>query len=227
MSEPSIEFYNAAVDAIQAGDLPEALAATENSLTENPSDAETWQLYAMVLTALGRTEEAAKATTKLKELGLSEADEFLMKASESVSKGDLNSAIRHYESAFLAEPSRPEIHSAYALALMQSGKTNQAQAAAEKGVSLAPEDSRTNYALGHILRLSGDKDAALAALTKAVSAEPEMMIALYEQGMIFAEKGRLKDALANFEKFLEIHPDDPSASEAVASIRESMNGNSK
>ena len=222
MSEPNIEFYNEAVDAIQAGDLAGALAAAENSLTENPSDAETWQLYAMILNALGRMDDAAKATAKLKELGLSEADEFLLKASGAASAGDLNSAIRHYESAFLAEPDRPEIHSAYALALMQAGKVNEAQSAAEKGVSLAPDDSRANYALGHILRLTGDKDAALAALTKAVSAEPELMIALYEQGMVLAEKGRLKEALSNFEKFLEIHPDDPSASEAVASIREKM-----
>ncbi len=222
MPTPSIEFYNAALDAIQAGDLPTALVAAENSLTEDPTDTETWQLYAMVLTALGRKQDAAKATAKLKELGLGEADGFLMKAAEAASAGDLGSALRHYESAFLAEPERPEIHSAYALALLESGKTNEARAAAEKGVSLAPDDSRANYALGHILRLTGDKDAALDALTKAVTAEPELMIALYEQGMILAEKGRLKEALSNFEKFLETHPDDPSASEAVVRIREQM-----
>ena len=211
MPEASIEYYNTAVDAIHTGDFTEALVAAENSLTENPSDAQTWQLYVVILNTLGRK--------KLKELGLSEADEFLMKATDSASSGDLNSAIRHYESAFLAEPDRPEIHSAYALALMQSGKTNEALSAAEKGASLAPDDARTNYALGHILRLTGDKDAALVALTKAISAEPELMVALYEQGMILAEKGQLKEALSNFEKFLETHPEDPSASEAVASIR--------
>ncbi len=219
MPEASIEYYNTAVDAIHTGDFTEALVAAENSLTENPSDAQTWQLYVVILNTLGRKDDAAKATKKLKELGLSEADEFLMKATDSASSGDLNSAIRHYESAFLAEPDRPEIHSAYALALMQSGKPNEALSAAEKGNSLAPDDARTNYALGHILRLTGDKDAALVALTKAISAEPELMIALYEQGMILAEKGQLKEALSNFEKFLETHPEDSSASEAVASIR--------
>ncbi len=222
MPEASIEYYNAAVDAIHAGDLTEALAAAENSLTENPSDTQTWQLYVVILNTLGRKDDAAKATEKLKQLGLSEADELLLKAAESASFGDLDSAIRHYESALRAEPDRPDIHSAYALALMESGKTLEAQTAGQKGVSLAPDDSRTNYALGHILRLTGDKDAALAALTKALSAEPELMIALYEQGMILAEKGRLKEALSNFEKFLATHPGDPSASEAVASIREKL-----
>ena len=222
MPAPSIKFYNDAVDAIQSGDLTTALAAAENSLMEKPTDTETWQLYAMVLNALGRKKDAAKAIAKLKEIGLSEADEFLMKAGDAASSGDMNSAIRHYESASLAEPGRAEIHSAYALALMQGGKINEALASAEKGVFLAPEDSHTNYALGHILRLKGDTEAALVALTKAVSEEPEMVIALYEQGMILGEKGRLKEALSNFEKFLEMHPSDPSASEAVAMVREKL-----
>ncbi len=222
MPEASIEYYNAAVDAIHAGDLTDALAAAEKSLTENPIDTQTWQLYVLILNSLGRKDDAAKATEKLKQLGLSEADEFLLMAAESAASGDLDSAIQHFESAILAEPQRPDIHAAYAMALMESGKAVDAQAAAEKGVSLAPDDARTNHALGHILRLAGDKDAALAALTKALSAEPDLMIALYEQGMILAEKRRFKEALSTFEKFHKTHPSDPGASEAVARIREQM-----
>lgn len=222
MTAPSIEFYNAAVDAIQAGDLSEALTAAQNSLTENPTDPETWQLYAMVLGALGRKEDAAKATAKLKELGLSETDELLMQAADTAGAGELTTALGHYEAALALEQTRPEIHAGYALALSQIGREADAIAAARKAVSTDPTDPRANYALGHVLRLAGDKDGALAALTNAVSAEPEMMLALYEQGMILAEKGRLKEALSNFEKFLHTHPGDPSATEAVAAIRDQM-----
>jgi Flp pilus assembly protein TadD len=41
LSDPSIGFYNAAVDAIQAGRLDESLYAAKNSLTEDPKDTET------------------------------------------------------------------------------------------------------------------------------------------------------------------------------------------
>ncbi|MDB4314250.1 tetratricopeptide repeat protein, partial [Akkermansiaceae bacterium] len=64
MAKPSIEFYNSAVDAVQAGDLPLALKSVEDSLTEAPNDAQTWQLYAVILNAMGETEKAEKALAK-------------------------------------------------------------------------------------------------------------------------------------------------------------------
>lgn len=222
MPAPSIEFYNAAVDAIQAGRLDEALAAAENSLTENPRDTETWQLYVIVLNTLGRAVDAEKATAKLRELGLGDADGFLLKAAQAASSGDLTTAISHYESALETGGDRAEIQAGYALALMEAGRQEEALAAARKAVSLAPDDARANYAHGHILRLCGEKDEALSALTKAVSAEPGLMLAVYEQGMLLAEKNRFEEAMGNFTRYLKANPGDPAALQAVESIRQRM-----
>ncbi len=224
MPDPSIEFYNIAVDALQAGRVPEALTAVENSLTEDPDDGQTWQLYIVILNSLGRTEDARKATAKLKENGLTEIDELLIKAAESAGHGRMEDAITHYEAALDLDPDRPEIHTSYALALLESGNSTGALAAAERAVVLDPLDGHSHYALGHILRLTGEKAAALESLTEAVSLDPDFTIALYEQGMLLAESGELAAALANFEKFLVVHPHDPSATEAVASIRKRMGG---
>jgi tetratricopeptide (TPR) repeat protein len=222
MPDSSIEFYNAALDALQSGRFTEALAAAENSLTENPSDRETWQLYVIILNALGRSEDARKATEKLKEFGLDEADGFLLKAAEATSSGDPQAALEHYEAAVAAAPGRAEIHAGHALALWENSRSEEALAAVEKALMLAPEDPRSNYVHGHILRLTGDKKAALAALTNALAFEPDLMIALYEQGMLLAEEGRFEEALANFNRFLEAHPGDPNAKQAVQSIRSQM-----
>lgn len=223
MSSPSIEFYNAALDALEAGDAPEALAAIVNSLTEDPNDTQTWQLYIVILNALGRKEDALRATAKLKEKGLSEADAHILQASQAAASNDLAAAIPHYQAAAALEPGRSEIHTGLAIAHMQAGDADAALSAAEKAVGIDPTDSRAQYALGHILRLSGKKEPALAALTAAVSSDPDFMIALYEQGMLLADSGRLEEALANFEKFLKTHPSDPSANEAVANIRQRLN----
>jgi len=222
MPDPSIKFHNAALDALQAGRLADALAAAEKSLTENPSDRESWQLYVIILNALGRSEDARKATEKLKEFGMDEADGFLLKAAEAASSGDPAAALLHYESAVAAAPGRAEIHAGYALALLENSRPGEALAAVEKAISLAPEDPRSNYALGHILRLGGQKKAALAALTNALAFEPDLMIALYEQGMLLAEEGRFEEALVNFNRFLEAHPGDPSAKQAIQSILSQM-----
>ena len=219
MSEPSIEAYNQAIDSMQAGRLPEALHAAETSLTEDPNDPETWQLYVVILNALGRTEDAKKATLRLKDLGLGEADDLLLQAAQAAGSGDLDSALQLYQAAITSDPSRPESHAGYAFTLLQNGNAELALLSAEKAVSLAPKDPRANYALGHILRLAGESDRALTALTHALESEPDLMIALYEQGMILAEKDRLEEALENFHRFLEKHPEDPSALQALAEIK--------
>jgi tetratricopeptide (TPR) repeat protein len=224
MSSPSIDFYNEALDALQVGNAPEALAAIVNSLTEDPSDTQTWQLYIVILNVLGRIDDARKATEKLKTMGLSEVDELLMKAASTASAGDLAGAIGYYEAALAIEPAKVEIRTGLALALMQLDKAEDALKAAEAAVALDPEDSQAQYALGHILRLSGKSELALEALTKAVTAEPDFMIALYEQGMVLAEFGKFEEALRNFETFLKASPGDPSAAEAIAVLRGRLEG---
>lgn len=222
MPQPSIEAYNNALDALQAGKAPEALAAIVESLTEDPNDTQSWQLYIVILNALGRTDDAERAIAKLKEKGLSPADELLLKAAAAASAGDVPGALPHYESALGLEPQRVDIHASHALALMQCDQPQAALAAAEKAVELDPEDAHAQYALGHILRLTDQKEAALEALSRSVASDPEFMIALYEQGMLLAENGRLNEALGNFERFLAAHPDDRSASQAVATLKQRL-----
>lgn len=224
MSDTSIDFYNDALDALQAGNAPEALAAAVNSLTEDPKDPQTWQLYIVILNALGRSDDAARATAKLKELGISPADEHLMHAAQCVSSGDLTAAIPHYRAALEAEPDRVEIHTGLSLALMKSGDAAAALAAADTATALAPEDAHAHYARGHVLRITEQKDAALAALTRAVELDPTLTIALYEQGMILVENNELESALQNFRTVLKHHPADPGAQEAIQNITARMNG---
>lgn len=222
MPAPSIDFYNAALDALQAGDLPTALSSAENSLTEDPADLETWQLYAMILAALGRHGEAAKARAKLAGLGLSHYDGLIMDAAEFLAKGDHQQAASQYKIAISEAPDRAEAHLGLAHTLMLSSKPAAAEVAARTAISRCPDDPRAAYTLGHILRLNGDKDQALAYLTRAIAAEPDLLIAIYEQGMIYAEKGRFREATENFTKFLETHPEDPSALQALSTVRTAL-----
>lgn len=227
MATPNIEFYNAAVDAVQAGDLPSALKAIETSLTEAPQDAQSWQLYAVILNAMGESEKAAKAMAKVQELGLGEVDELLMKAADAVGVGKFGVAITHYEDALELEDDRPEIYTSYALALMEEKYTNDALEAAAKAVELAPEDPFAQYTRGRILRLSGQKEEALDSLTKAVSLDKNLVLARYERGMILSEMGNLTEALECFEAVLKDHPEDANAAEAKAMILSAMEGGSE
>ena len=222
MAEPKIEFYNAAIDAVQSGQLPEALKAIEVSLTEDPNDVQSWQLYAVILNALGETEKAGNATAKVKELGLSEADELVMKAADAIGQGKADLAITHYEDALELEPERADLHVSYALVLMQGGYVTDAVEASAKAVALTPQDASAWYARGRILRLSNKKEEALEAYNKALALEPGLILASYEYGMVLAETGQLQEALDCFEKVLKDHPEDAAAAEAKANILKAM-----
>lgn len=227
MATPNVKYYNAAIDAAQSGDLPAALNAVETALTEDPVDVQSWQLYSVLLNALGETEKAENAMAKVRELGLSEVDELIMKAADAIGQNKIGVAITHYEDALEIEPDRPEVYVSYALALIQGDYPADADEASAKAVELAPDDASAWYARGRILRLRGKKTEALTALEKALSLQGNLVLAQYECGMILAETGKLEAALQCFENVLKDHPEDENAIEAKAAIIAAMEqGNS-
>lgn len=227
METANVKFYNAAIDSAQAGDLGAALKAIEAALVESPNDVQSWQLYSVVLNALGETEKAEKANIKIKELGISEVDELVMKAADAVGQNKFALAITHYEDALELEPERSELYVSYALALMQGDYPGDAEEAADKAVELTPSDPSAWYAQGRIRRLRGKNQEALASLKKALELQGNLVLARYECGMILAETGELAEALACFEKVLEDHPEDENAITAKAAILQKMEeGNS-
>lgn len=222
MSTPNLKFYNAAIDAAQSGDIPAAREAIETALTEDPNDVQGWQLYSVILNALGETEKAEKAVAKTKELGLSDADELIMKAADAIGQNKFGLAITHYEDALELDPNRPEVYISYALALMHGDYPSDAEETVNKAVEMAPDDASAWYARGRILRLRGKKNDALESLKKALELQGNLVLARYECGMILAETGELQAALECFEKVLEDHPEDENAISAKAAILAKM-----
>ena len=220
-----MKYYNAAIDAAQSGDIPAARTAIESALTEDPNDVQSWQLYGVVLNALGETEKAEKAMAKVKELGLSEVDELIMKAADAIGQSKFGVAITCYEDALELDPDRPEVYVSYALALMHGNYPADAEEAAAKAVEMAPDDASAWYARGRIQRLRGSKDEALVSLKKALELQGNLVLARYECGMILAETGELQAALDCFEEVLKDHPDDANAIEAKAMILARMEEN--
>ena len=222
MSTPNVKYYNAAIDAAQSGELEAAQSAIESALTEDPNDVQSWQLYGVILNAVGESEKAAKAMAKVKELGLSEVDELIMKAADAIGQSKYGVAITCYEDALELDPNRPEIYVSYALALMQGNYSADAEEAAKKAVDLGPGDASAWYARGRILRLRGKMDEALKSLQKALELQGNLVLAKYECGMILAEKGELEASLKCFEDVLADHPTDENAIEAKAAILAKM-----
>jgi tetratricopeptide (TPR) repeat protein len=222
MPEAHIEFYNAAIDALQAGRPAAALEAIQQSLMEKPDDRESWLLNVAILQALGRKDEAERAKTRLDALGCPPVEGLLLAAGEAMVAGNPAAAIDFYRQALEEDPGHTGVLNALALALLEAGEKEQACEVAAGAVAGAPHEPESHYIHGRALRLAGRKDEAMKAFEQALALDAELPMALYEQAMLLAEAGRPELALRNLETFLLRNPDDANARQAVASLRASL-----
>lgn len=222
MSEKSEILYDKALDLIQAGNVPEGIAAIEESLMEDAEDPLTWRLYSVTLAAVGRGDDAAAAMAKAEGFGLGEIDSLLMKAAQSQVEGQIDAAISRFEDALELDAERFEIWAGYALALLQAGYLKDALEGSEKAVALGADEAQAWYARGRVLRLTGDAHAALPAFDKAVAADPLMAVAWHERGMVQVQAKDLAGAAKSFERVLELQPGDAAAAQALEIVRQQM-----
>ena len=224
MSEASDTHYDAAVDALESGNLAQALEEAEKSLAEEEGDAASWRLYALILTALQRSDEAAKASARADKLDGGEPglESFLQKAAAATVEGRISSAISNYEDALELDETRYDIWINYALVLIHEGYKNDAMEASEKAVNLKGDNPHAWYVRGRILRLCEEFDDAMLAFQKAIDLDSSLAVAWHERGMVLCGREEFDEALACFEKVLEMHPGDPGATQAIEITRAQM-----
>jgi Flp pilus assembly protein TadD len=222
MPDEHIDLYNRALDTAQTGNLTAAISLTEEALLASPTDQESWELYARLLNAVGRNDDAAKALEKLKSMGMAEAHTISIQASNALAKGQTEEAINLFHQAIQINPNDPDRHAALALALLQLEDLTAAITSANNALEIDPSHPQANYTLGHILRVQGKSSQALSALTKAVDAVPNFTVALYEQGMVLADCDRLEEALETFKKLQSIMPGEQNVRAAITNITQSL-----
>lgn len=90
-------------------------------------------------------------------------------------------------------------------------KYEQAAAAYNEAIALAPANWGYHLNLGLALKKSGKADEALAAFRKAVELNPESYSANKETGEALAKAGGFAEAKPFYEKAVSLSPDDPDA----------------
>jgi predicted TPR repeat methyltransferase len=100
--------FNLALVALDQGDLPLALLASENALQLKPDDLETRRNFAVALKQAGHTADAAEQLEEI--LAARPADPALHLAAAAIYAGNLDDvrrARRHYEAVLAIEPAHP------------------------------------------------------------------------------------------------------------------------
>jgi tetratricopeptide (TPR) repeat protein len=101
--------FNLALVALDQGDLPLALLASENALQLKPDDVDSRRSFAVALKQAGHTADAAEQLEEI--LTARPADPALHLAAAALYAGELDDvrrARRHYEAVLAIEPAHPQ-----------------------------------------------------------------------------------------------------------------------
>jgi tetratricopeptide (TPR) repeat protein len=110
---------------------------------------------------------------------------------------DYDSAVATYEKALAQDPENPELHRAYADALMGMGNTPAARAEFEKVLKADPDDASTYLRLAQLDRQEGQFDQARKELERAKTLQADNLEIPYQQAL-------LEDAVGNQDKAIEL-----------------------
>jgi protein O-GlcNAc transferase len=97
--------------------------------------------------------------------------ELFNQATDYHRSGDLGQAERLYRQILDVEPAYPNVHSNLGVALLASGRANEALACLRQAVALNPNQPAAHINLGNALARQGQLDGAIACFREALRAE--------------------------------------------------------
>lgn len=134
---------------------------------------------------------------------------LLLRASAAADLGDTRSAMKYVEDARVTDPGNADSWLVEASVRIRDRQLQEAQAASERALALAPTSAQALYMRGTVAHARGDAAAALAYYGKALREEPTHTEALVSRAGLLLDQGRKADAAADVATLLRASPSDP------------------
>tara|TARA_Y100000004_G_scaffold72520_1_gene81456 strand:- start:225 stop:1556 length:1332 start_codon:yes stop_codon:yes gene_type:complete len=207
---------NAAIDAHMAVRREEARAVYEAVLEDDPIEPVALHFYGIWLHQAGRHAEA------LDKLELSSALEPENAAWHNdlgnvlFALGELDGAAQAYRAALEAAPADHTIWNNLGATHMQRGHNEEAIAAFQRAVEIAPEFLPALLHLGNLFEAAGDKMQASHYQCRAYVLPPMEGKSWEMVGISFYFLGRLEEAAEAYRAWLASEPDNPIAAHMLA-----------
>lgn len=205
------ELLRAWVDAMLAsGQGPGALARIESILERQPGQASTHELRGVVLTRLGRDDEALAALEKSIAIDPDYAAGFAGLATLAARTNDLAKAVEYFDKAAELAPNASAYPYSAAQLALASGDRDGAETRLREVVRKHPNHAGARNDLAWLLAEQGkDLDRALQLVEGALLIEtnPDFLDTL---GWVRFQRGEFSGAAAAFEQAVAERPDSPS-----------------
>lgn len=213
--------------ALATGDAKRAVEAFRVAVDLEPWNPVTPELLSQALSETGAEDEAAEAAALSQRLQAQQSQQRELFNVGDTGADSTARAVRmaqrwllHDRPARALELARDEmVLSPYDLrprfievqALLQLKRPEDALAAADRTLQLAPENADALYQKGLVLMVQGETERAEELMRRAIERSPDHTAAMNDLALLLLERGETDEARAVLEKILLLQPSDPQA----------------
>ncbi len=194
------------VTCMQLGDLPQAVAHLESSVSARPDYAPAWFNLGLALGQLSRHEDAIHAYSKAVEIEPTYAHAWNNRGNELKRIGRISSAIDSFKSAVAADPGYAEAHYNMGVAWLESKHFQEAFICFQSALHLQPRYEAALINAGIALFELGDFKGSLEKYDHALAVNADGYSAHYNRGLVLREVGRRSDSAESFRQSLSLNP---------------------
>jgi superkiller protein 3 len=209
MAQSLDELYQQAGAAESAGNYVEVENVMRKGIQLYPNETRFYYVLGLVLSALGKKEEAIAAYRQAIELDPKFTYAYYGLGNALSGQKKLEEAISAYRKAIELDPKYAKAYYNLGVTLSDLGKKEDAIAAYRKAIELDPNLAQTYYNLGVALYELGKKEDAISAFRKAIELDSKLAMAYYNLGFVLSDLGKKEDAIFAFRKVLNL-PDNTS-----------------
>ena len=133
-------------------------------------------------------------------------DSFYMLGGIATARGELASAIRHYEKAIELKPDLEPAYRKACQALVALGEHERADAVVRKGLSVNQQSADLHFLLGNLRLQAKQAEDAIESYARALSIRPDHVEAHSNMALALRAEGRLDAAAKSYRQALAIDP---------------------
>jgi protein O-mannosyl-transferase len=200
---------------INSGRAQEALVHLDNAVKLNPSSVHAHTNRASALLRAGRFRESIQEALEVLHNQPAAKKVHLVVGLASLELDELGPAVHHLGLAVKEEKSS-FLQIRFGVALLRTGKKEEALSAFQTAVDLAPDAAEPRMNLAWAYLNTGNPDAAVRQIRIVIQSHPSDAVARYHLATILLAQGLMAEAREQLEKAIQINPQFEQAKQALA-----------
>jgi tetratricopeptide (TPR) repeat protein len=216
---------NLAILYNQQGRFEEAIQTLQKLAKKKQDQFQAYLFSGLTYLKMGKYEEALEAVDAAAKVVPNEQPVIeYIRGIVALQKKDHVKAIAHLRQASIRMPNSAEAHFFLALALLDTGKKEEAKTELMSAITHAPEYTPARLTLAQLLAREARWDETIDYSKEILQQDPENIVALELLGSAYQAQGRFKEASGIFNKLMDLDPASASINLAHTSFVEGKVG---